>query len=74
MANCAEHADDCENRNWTRNACAALAIDLRGRGGWGADWGDTYTEAADNAHAICLQHNDRCQVLTWVCNSNAAPN
>ena len=73
VARCAEHADDCESRNWSRNACSALAIDVNGKGGWGAAWGDSYAQAADGAFATCLDFNDQCMVYAWVCNSNAAP-
>lgn len=73
LARCAIHADDCENRNWSRNACSALAIDIKGEGGWGAAWGSTYQEAADGAHATCMEFNDGCQIYAWVCNSTAAP-
>ena len=69
LARCAEHADDCE----ARNACSALAIDTSGGGGWGAAWGNTYEEAAINAHDTCKEYNDSCQVYTWVCNSMASP-
>lgn len=74
LARCAIHADDCESRNWARNACSALAIDVNGEGGWGAAWGSTYQEAADGAHATCTEFNESCQIYAWVCNSTAAPN
>lgn len=73
MARCAEHADDCEVRNWTRNACSALAITPQGDGGWGAAWGNTYTEATLGAYDTCKEFNDSCQIYAWVCNSMAAP-
>lgn len=73
MARCSQHADDCENRNWSRNACSALSITLVGDGGWGAAWGDTYTEAAQGAYDTCRELNDSCQTYAWVCNSMAAP-
>lgn len=73
IARCAEFADDCESRNWSRNACSALAIDLHGEGGWGAAWGDTYAEAAQGAWDTCRDFNDSCQVYAWVCNSTATP-
>lgn len=73
MARCGEHADDCESRNWSRNACSALAITPQGDGGWGAAWGDTYTQAAQGAYDTCREFNDGCQVYAWVCSSTAAP-
>ena len=74
LARCAEHADDCESVNWSSNACSALAIEVGGSGGWGAAWGNSYSEAAQGAHDTCLQYNDSCQVYAWVCSSMAAPN
>ena len=73
LVRCAEHADDCQALNWAQNACSALAIDSGGSGGWGAAWGDTYREAAINAHDTCLEYNSDCQVYAWVCNSAATP-
>lgn len=73
IARCSEHADDCESRNWNRNACSALSITLIGDGGWGAAWGNTYTEAAQGAYDTCREFNDSCQVYAWVCNSSATP-
>lgn len=74
LARCSQHADDCENRNWSRNACSALSITLSGDGGWGAAWGNTYTEAALGAYNTCREFNDSCQTYAWVCNSSAAAN
>lgn len=74
LARCGQHADDCESRNWSRNACSALSITLIGDGGWGAAWGNTYTEAAQGAYDTCREFNDGCQVYAWVCTSSAMPN
>lgn len=74
LARCSQHADDCESRNWSRNACSALSVTLTGDGGWGAAWGNTYTEAAQGAFNTCREFNDSCQIYAWVCTSGAAPN
>lgn len=74
LARCSEHADDCENRNWSLLGCSALAISVNGDGGWGSAWGTDHEEATLNAHGSCVDFNDSCQVYAWVCNSSSAPN
>ncbi|MEM6381717.1 MAG: DUF4189 domain-containing protein [Pseudomonadota bacterium] len=74
LARCSEHADDCQVVNWSQNACSALSVQISGNGGWGADWGETFREASNNAQQECLSHNTACQPFVWVCNSSATPN
>ena len=73
LERCTIMGEGCQIANWTRDACTALAIDTNASGGWGAAWGTTFGQAAQEAQTTCQEYNEACQVFAWTCNANAMP-
>jgi len=64
IANCAQHARDCNVPIWFQNACGALAI---GPSGYGSGWAINQGLAEAYALGVCGQHSASCSVRRWIC-------
>ncbi len=64
LANCAQHARDCNVPIWFQNACGALAV---GPSGYGSGWAINQGLAEAYALGVCGQHSASCSVRRWVC-------
>ena len=64
VANCAQHARDCNVPIWFQNACGALAV---GPSGYGSGWAINQGLAEAYALGVCGQHSASCSVRRWVC-------
>ena len=65
--------DECRNRGgsncfeigWFNNSCGSLAIG--DNNGAGAGWGETSSNASNNAMATCRQYNRNCRSVITRC-------
>ncbi len=64
VANCAQHARDCNVPIWFQNACGALAV---GPAGYGSGWAINQSLAESYALGVCGQYSANCSVRRWVC-------
>jgi uncharacterized caspase-like protein len=64
LANCGQHARDCNVPIWFQNACGALAV---GPSGYGSGWAINQGLAEAYALGVCGQHSASCSVRRWVC-------
>lgn len=65
LKKCRQYASDCKIATWFKNACGAISIGAKG--GWGADWGTSTSNAKWKATKRCKQYDYNCTPKRWVC-------
>lgn len=66
LAECRKYGDGCTIVGWFRNACGALATSSDGA--WGYSWGNSKSEAINNAMGQCRSHGGtNCTWRCWSC-------